>query len=232
VRVSLLSLAAVLMVPPIYMAASLGARKWKTGRFLLTREEAAAKRAEVFGKMGAGKPFGPQAWIWVFPVVFGAMFLGLGILAIVGAVVVGGSSVPFGIVFSAVAALLLFIPGRMVFKAIQRKLKSGSFLPSVEEIDKVRANRAKPGKRWQWILAAGLAWLNVVIWTVNPFLQHSRHRPPFGLTWMPAVMWWLTALIWTWQAFRKTPPQGEFPIKPDDRKPPSGGADQLLAQPR
>lgn len=211
VRIPLLAISALLMGLPIYMVASMIWRKLKTGRFLLTRTESAAKRAEVFGKMGAGKPFWPQAHLWIIPLLLAAMFPGLGILAIVGARVVGRASTPMLIVFSVLAAMLLFLPGRMVFKAIQRNLKSGGFLPSQDEIEKARANRANPKQRWIWRLAAVLAWLNVLIWTVNPLIQHSRHRPPLGLTWTPAVMWLFVALIWTWQAFRKSP-QRELPI--------------------
>jgi hypothetical protein len=144
VRISLFAVSALVMLPALYLIVTPLHRKWKTGRFLMTPTESAAKRAEYRSKMGAGKPFWPQAWIWSITLVWALFFAILGAVAIAGAVYFGRSSWVVLILFLLLAAVALFLPGWMLFKAVQRKLKSGSFLPSQEELDAARARCAKP----------------------------------------------------------------------------------------
>jgi hypothetical protein len=221
VRGPMFALSGLLMFGALRLAWSPLSRKWKTGRFLLTRAESAAKQAEYRAKMGAGKPFWPQAGFWILPLGFIAFFLGLGILAIVAATSICGCndkhSYWLAILLWLLAATLLFIPGWFFYKAIRRKLKSGSFLPSEEELAAARARCRKPKKLWQRITTAALWWFVAIIWT-DMAIGRPHH---WSSAWIVVGISSLTALIWTWQIFRPSPPQCSPSILPDEpQKPP------------
>jgi hypothetical protein len=220
IRGPFFALAALMIFSALRLAWSPLRRKWKTGRFLMTRAESVAKQAEYRAKMGAGKPFWPQAGFWVLPLGFIAFFLGLGILAIVGAVYICGcndkDSYRLAILLWLVAAALLSLPGWFLYKAIRRKLKSGSLLPSEEELAAARARCAKPKKLWQRILPAVLWWFVAILWT-DMAIGRSHHQ---SSAFMVAGLSWLTAMIWTWQVFRPSPPQCSLSILPDEPQTP------------
>ena len=220
IRGPFFALAALMFFGALYMAYTPLRRKWKTGRFLLTRAESIAKQAEYRAKMGAGKPFWPQAGFWVLPLGFIAFFLGLGILAIVAAVSICGcndkDSYRIAILLWLAAVILLALPGWFLFKAIRRKLKSGSFLPSEEELAAARARCRKPRKLWQRITTAALWWFVVIIWTDMAIGRHHH----WSSAWMVAGISLLAALIWTWQIFRPSPPQCALSVVPDEQSAP------------
>jgi len=134
IETPLWSAAAGLMLIPLGLAVVLLRRKITTGQFLLNRSEATARRAEMLSKMGAGKPFWPPARYWAVPVLLGAVFFLLGALANAAAFRFGRPSLRLFAVLVVIAALFLFIPARMIFKAVQRKGKKGSYLPSEDEL--------------------------------------------------------------------------------------------------
>jgi hypothetical protein len=216
IRVPLFALSGLLLFGALWLAWSPLRRKWKTGRFLMTRAESAAKQAEYRAKMGAGKPFWPQAGFWVLPLGFIVFFLGLGILAIVAATSICGcndkDSYRIAILLWLAAVILLALPGWFLYKAIRRKLKSGSFLPSEEELDAARARCRKPRKLWQRILPAVMWWFVAILWT-DMAIGRPHH---WSSAWMVAGISWLTALIWTWQLFRPSPPQCALSIAPEE----------------
>ena len=216
IRVPLFVISGLLLFGALRLVYTPLRRKWKTGRFLMTRAESAAKQAEYRAKMGAGKPFWPQAGFWVLPLGFIVFFLGLGILAIVTAISICGcndkDSYRIAILLWLAAVILLALPGWFLYKAIRRKLKSGSFLPSEEELDAARARCRKPKKLWQRILTAALWWFVAILWT-DMAVGRPHH---WSSAWMVAGISWLTALIWTWQLFRPSPPQCALSIAPEE----------------
>ena len=221
IRVPLFVLSGLLLFGALRLVYTPLRRKWKTGRFLMTRAESAVKQAEYRAKIGAGKPFWPQAGFWIVPLGFIAFFLGLGILAIVAATSICGcndkDSYRIAILLWLVAVILLALPGWFFYKAIRRKLKSGSFLPSEEELDAARARCRKPKKLWQRIMSAALWWFVAILWTGMAIGRHHQQSS----AWMVAGISWLAALIWTWQIFRPSTPQCSLSILPDEpQKPP------------
>jgi hypothetical protein len=221
IRVPLFVLSGLLLFGALRLVYTPLRRKWKTGRFLMTRAESAAKQAEYRAKMGAGKPFWPQAGFWVLPLGFIVFFLGLGILAIVAATSICGcndkDSYRIALLLWLAAVILLALPGWFLYKAIRRKLKSGSFLPSEEELNAARARCRKPRKLRQRILTAALWWFIAILWT-DMAIGRPHH---WSSAWMVAEISWLAALIWTWQIFRPSTPQCALSIAPEEpTKPP------------
>ena len=200
---------------------SLLRRKWKTGRFLLTRDEAMAKHAEYRKKMGAGKPLGPQAKYWIFPLVLMAVLFGLGVGAIVASTCTCSDGSQFSLrlrlLLWALAATLMVLPGWFAFKTIQRKVKTGSFLPSQEELAKARAKCAAPKPLKQRILLAALYWLVAILWTIPVFRGHPHSGSSVFPPWTLAALWWLAAAVWTAQIFRPSRPQCALPELPSER---------------
>jgi hypothetical protein len=195
-------------------------RKFKTGRFLLSRAEAAAKLAERRSKMGAGKPFGPQAKYWIFPLALVTVLLGMGILTIVIAISPCGcsdrSSWQLTIALLFLAAVLLALPAWFLFKTIHRKLNTDSFLPSQEELTKAHASCGKPKSLTQRILVAVLWCFIAIIWT-DLAISRQHHE---GSAWLAAALSWMAALIFTLQLFRPSPSHCALPITPELPKTP------------
>jgi hypothetical protein len=195
-------------------------RKWTTGRFLLTRAEGLAKMAEHRSKMGAGKPLGPQAKYWVVPLVLMAILvaLGIGVLVLSTCTCSDGSQFPLRLrlLIWALAATLMCLPGWFLFKSIRRRLKTGSFLPSEEELAKGRAKCATPKPLKQRILVAGLNWLVAILWTFSAIRGHHSQSQTFP-PWVVAALWWFVAAIWTWQVFRPAKPRCGLSITPEEQ---------------
>jgi hypothetical protein len=176
-------------------------RKLSTGRFFLTRAEVLARRAEVRARMGAGKPFWPQARPWIVGWAILALLAGLGITTLVLAVRSCDCGWKLSGLLLALAATLLFLPAFFTVKSVLRKRKTGSFLPSQEELDKARSKCAQPKPLRQRIVLAGFYWLIALLWTFSAFGHHGSYQGIFGSKWIAPALWWLVALIWTWQIF-------------------------------
>jgi lysylphosphatidylglycerol synthetase-like protein (DUF2156 family) len=196
------TLSALFAVAAIAWIVALVRRKLRTGAFLASPAEIAAKRLEYRSRMGAGKPFGPQAKYWVIPFVVLTVLGGGGVMALVAAVNLcdcpGSASWALGIF----GVLLLVIPGIMVFKAARRKIVSGSFLPSQEELEKARSRCAAPRPLRTRILMAVCNLLPAILYTYS-----AIHHPQHGVwtpssRWVLAAIWWFVAGIWGLQVFR------------------------------
>jgi hypothetical protein len=200
-RALLLATAALLFLSAAAIIISLTKRKLSTGRFFLTRVQVLAKQAEIRARMGAGKPFWPQARPWLVSWAVLAVLAGFGIAILVLAIrsCDCGWRVP-GLLL-ALAATFLFLPAFFTVKSVLRKRRTGSFLPSQEEIDKARSKCVQPKPLRQRILLAGSNWLVALLWTFSAFRHHGSNQGIFGSQWIFAALWWLIALIWTWQVF-------------------------------
>jgi hypothetical protein len=182
-------------------ATALLRRKLRTGAFLASPAEIAAKRLEYRSKMGAGKPFGPQAKYWVIPFVVLTVLGGGGVMALVAAVKLGDCPGSASWVLGVLGVLLLVVPGIMVFKAVRRKIVSGSFLPSQEELEKARSRCAAPRPLRTRIFMAACNLFPAIIYTYSA-IHHPQHGVWTPSTrWLLAALWWLIAGIWTWQVF-------------------------------
>jgi len=215
IRGPFLAVSGLLAYLALHLAASLIRRKWKTGRFLLTRSEAAARQAEYRSRMGGGKPFWPQARFWILPFLLIFVLLGLGIVAIVAAFYCGPFSRPNLILLFVGAPLLLALPSWFFYKSIRRKLKSGSFLPSEQELEDGRARCAQPKSLRRRIALAAAWWLIAIVQTGSAISRH--HRP--GEAWVVVAVMWLLAMVWTKQIFRPSSPQCALPAA--SQEPPS-----------
>jgi hypothetical protein len=210
-RLSLWTIAAFLMAIPVWLAFVMLRRKITTGRFLLNRTESAALRAERLSRMGAGKPFWPQAGIWVAPLLFSAFFLCLGVLAIGGAISFGPSAWKPFVALLVLAALFLFIPSQMIFKAVRRKLRTGNYLPSEEELAAARSRCGNPQPLWQRVLVPSLMLLNAVLQTSTAVRRFHGGHGSFGYSVVIACLWWAMSAIWIWRGFR--PQQCAIPVE-------------------
>lgn len=205
-RAITITVSALLVTIVASIGGSLIVRRIRTGRFLLTRAEVLAKRAKMRDHLGAGKPFWPQARIWLIGWVLLSIVTAFGIAALVAAARLK-CKLPGTILLAALGFALLALPGLYVFKAIRRKRKTGSFLPSMEDLDKARAKCAQPKPIWLRILVAGTYWITALVWTIPALTRHTSHHRTFGSSWALPAMWWMMAAIWTWQIFHPRLPQ-------------------------
>jgi hypothetical protein len=212
IRGPFLAVCGLLAYLALYLAVTLVRRKWKTGRFLLTGPEVAARQAEYRSRLGAGKPFWPQARYWILPFFLLFVSLVLAIVAIVAAFYCRPFSRPNLILLSVGAPLLLALPFWFLYKSIRRKMKSGSFLPSEQELDASRARCAKPKSLRQRIALAAVWWFSAILWT-DMAIGRQHHQ---GSAWVAAGMTWLAAFAWTWRVFRPSPSQCALPVAPQE----------------
>jgi hypothetical protein len=214
-RIPIWATAGLLMAIPLWFAFILLRQKIRTGRFLLDRAQIAARRAETVNKVGAGKPFWPQAGTWLIPFLVGAFLLGLGIVAIAAAIEFGRPSRGLFTTLLAAGALFLFIPSRMAFQFIRRKFKTGSYLPSDEELAAVRLRGGRLLPLWQRILFASIMLLNAGLQTYMLVGRlHSGHGIGHSLWAVP--LWWVVSFYWGWQVFRPRPQGAIPPATPGD----------------
>ena len=208
----LLALFGLVVLLYLYAVFEILRRKWTTGRFLATRAESMARQDAMWSKLGAGKPLRPQIWFVIFPVIFLAI---LSVLVILPVFLLKSSPGPLPrqvlILPVVLIALILFMIAWYVFKAIRRKLKTGSFLLSQEEIAKARARYRKPQPPWFRIFAAAMNVLAAEIMTMIPVIDYIRHRSPDYFWCGMAVFWWLMAAFWTRQVFRPSQPLCALP---------------------
>lgn len=204
IRAAMFSLAVLIVALPIYLIAVMLHRKCKTGRFLLSPAESAAQRARIHAKMGAGKPFLPQAKYWS-GLIFLLVLCGIGATAaIVAAIKLCGCPDTHGIriLLLSLAAVCLFPPGLVLFGAIRRKRKTGYYLPSQEDLAAARAKCGMPKPLWQRILLPVMFSINGVLYTTSALSHnHIGHTPSYE-RWALAAVWWLLTAVWIMQAFR------------------------------
>ncbi len=196
-------------------------RKLTTGRFFYSPDEAARRREEIAHELGAGKPLMPQVWLWLLPCLLTGMLLSFGIgmtvtlyassVRILG-FVLGASLVCCGLVYP--------------FIAIRRKWRTGSFLPSQEELAKRRARCGKPRSLAQRATLAGVWILMAIFWTDTAISRmHSQHHGGIFPPWMLILVGWMNAGIFTWQLFKPsascalTVAPAESPNSTDDGSP-------------
>jgi hypothetical protein len=222
VRGPFFAASALLMVCALCLVAPPLHRKWKTGHFLMPRAESLAKRAEYRRRMGAGKPWWPQARFWVLPFALMLTLTGFGIFALAAAWTQCGCSRQSAVLLLVLAGVLFLLPGIFAFKAIRRKIKSGSFLPSEEELDKARAKCAEPKSLRTRILLAGIWWTSALLWTGSA-LHHMHRHTASSSTWLTAAMTWIPATLLTWQVFRPSQPQCALPVETDHQTPDVSG---------
>lgn len=181
-------------------------RKWTTGRFLVTRAETMAKQDAMWSKLGADKPLRPQLWYVILPVILLAVLSVLAILPV--SLLNSPGKLPHYILILTIVliASILYLPAWYVFKTIWRKLKTGSFLLSQEEIAKARTRRRTPQPLWLRIFTASMSVLAAEIMTIIPVMDYLQHKSPDYFWWGVAVFWWFMAAIMIRQVFRPIQP--------------------------
>jgi thiol-disulfide isomerase/thioredoxin len=216
-RLPLLAAFGLVVLLYLFVAVVLLHRKWTTGRFMMTRAQAIAKQEAAWNKLGAGKPFRPQAKYYAVLVIVLAIFP---IMAIIPISLLrsfnGRPPLSLLILILVLFATILALPAWLLFKMIRRKLKTGSMLPSQEEIAKARARSRRPRPLWIRISMANVMALNAGMLTSFSISDHIRHRGP-EFFWLAAFMWFL-AVFFAWQVFRPVQPLFALPDAPDEPK--------------
>jgi hypothetical protein len=221
-RASALTFSALLFAVVAWVFGTLIVRRIRTGRFFLTLAEVRAKRAQAFDRVGAGKPFWPQARFWLLGWSFLAILAAFGVATLVAAALVRDGGRTGTILLAAIGLVLLVLPGWFAFKAVRRKLKTGNFLPSQEEIDRSRSRCAQPKPLRQRVLVAVMYWIVALLFTGSALSRHSHDHSAFGSPWVLPAMWWAVAVIWTLQIFQPRASQCAIdPSLPPSIKPPA-----------
>jgi len=200
---------------------SLLRRKWTTGRFLASRAETRAKIAEIQNRQRAGNPFWQWAIHLVIPAIVCAVFIGVAVVVVRFASCFCGDGLFLRqrIVLYAAGAALLFLGGYGLFHIIRRRVKTGSFRPSPEDLSKTRAKCAATKSLRQRILAAGM-WCSIAaIWTGLAF-RHPHNDPGGFSPWFLPVIAWFAAILYTWQVFRPSMPVCALSEEPDESQTP------------
>jgi hypothetical protein len=221
-RGALLALSLLFLVGAVWLPATVIVRRIRTGRFFFTPAETAAKRARIRERMGAEKPFWPQARIWLPGWIFLSILAVFGVAVLTEAFRFCQCGLTPALLLAALGVTLLALPGWYAFKAARRKVKSGSFLPSQQDFDQARAKCAQPKPLRQRILLAGLYWIVALMWTWSAFERHRPYHGLFGSASGAAAMWWVAAAVWTFQVFRPRAPQCSLDLnQPPSIRPPA-----------
>jgi len=191
----------LVLVAMAALAVVLIRRKIGTGSFLASPEDRLSSQARFEAKVGAGKPFWPQAGYWVLPAFFIAILLVADAGIILLAVNFLGCNWKLTATFGFIGLCLLALPGYVVFKFARRKIRTGSFLPSQEEMKANRAKCAQPKPLRTRILLVVCYLLPAVLFTSSA-LSHAHSTGSLLHRWILAVIWWWIAGVWIWQVFR------------------------------
>jgi hypothetical protein len=100
----------------------------------------------------------------------------------------------------------------MIFKAVRRKLKTGSYLPSEEELAAPRLRCGQPQSLWTCMMMASIMLLNAILQTDIALGRLHRHAS-ISNSLVLACIWWGLSFFWIWRVFRAQ--QGAIPVEPD-----------------
>jgi len=202
--VVILTLWGVVVCLYLYVIATMLHRKWTTGRFMMSRVEAAAKQTEIWSRIGAGKPLWPQRWYLFFSVFFLAIPVVLAI-EFVYLFRIPGQPWPYPLIpILILVVVLIAVSVWFIFKAIRRELKTGSLLLSQEEIAKLRVRTRKPQSlRFRILLANFWAFLAGSI-AFSPISTHIRHHASSSILWVLSPAYGIIAACYIWQVFHPT----------------------------
>jgi hypothetical protein len=203
----------------LYAFATTLHRKIRTGSFFLSRAARAEKLKTDLEKYGPGKPFWPQSSYWITCAAASLVLLTLGAILLLTArstwqsgCLPGPISWLIGSLFLLLVGLLLAAPVWIAFTVIRRKVQTGSFLPTTEEMRKRYIKLAQKSCRpatqqWLAILNANLWSLVAIIHLSTPILRSLRHRPVDHYSFVLSVVWPVLAVFWIWRAFQPSPCQ-------------------------
>ena len=111
-------------------------------------------------------------------------------------------------VLLAVALIPTGVAFVLPFQFIRRKLRTGSFLLSQEELAQRRAKLAKPTSPFTRAASAILWCLSATVWTFLAIAQYHHHHHGHTFTpWLTASVTWITAGIYVWQFFHPRTPR-------------------------
>lgn len=175
--------------------------KIQTGRFFRTR-------AETLQRVGEAQNRPPSPRLLIAPTLLTFFFLCFSVMGFSMAWHLRNAPHAIGLALLVVALLPTWIAFVPWFQFVRRKLRTGRFLPSQEELAQRRAKCAKPTSRPARAVAA-IAWcFSASMWTFVAIARYHHH--PHGSTfspWITASITWVTAGIYVWQFFRpRTPP--------------------------
>lgn len=98
----------------------------------------------------------------------------------------------------AMPILFMIIPSILLFRMCRRKLKYGTFLPSGEELRRVRVRRKRPKVLWKRVTVAVCYW--GIASTSTMSAVESSHGTAFR--WGMAAFMWMVAILFTISIFQ------------------------------
>jgi hypothetical protein len=203
----------------LYAFAKALRRKIRTGSFFLSRAARAEKLKADLEKYGPGKPFWPQSSYWVASATASLILLTLAAMFLLTARMFwqpGCLPRPIswliGSLFLLLIGLLLAIPVWIAFTTIRRKVRTGSFLPTPEEMRKryikaVQKSCRPATQQWMGILNANLWGFVAMLYLSTPIIRFLRHRPLDHFSLVLSLVWPVLAAFWIWRAFQSSPCQ-------------------------
>jgi hypothetical protein len=225
--VPLLVLAGLVTIGAFTPVVLLLRRRWKTGRFMPTRAERMRRFEERMNNLEAGKPVGSEAMQWLVLGILVTVVLCVAIPAIALLNNMGAGQLSHGerTLVRSLLIVLFVMPAGVLYQQIRRKLKTGSFRLSKEEVAKIRARLYKPQSLGRRILTVNVMALSVGIFTAQPILDLLRHRAPNPLSWVAAIAWGGIAFMMIVQVFRPAKlllalpkPAEEIPSPPEEQQ--------------
>ena len=194
-------------------------QKRKTGSFILSYTDQVEQWRTKYENYGPGKPFLPQSSYWLTSIflalvllTFDAIlfYLWYSIWQLAG--ITSSLNWFFIVLILLLLAVPLLFPLWFVFSTLRRKVKTGSFLPTTEEMrnryvkifKNARNSSVSSQQSWGPILLANLYCFVAMLFLFTPIEKHLRHRPiSFFDTWMLPLCWVFMAVIWSWLGFKQ-----------------------------
>jgi hypothetical protein len=229
-RLFLLSGTVALLVPPITLAWVYLRTRWTTGRWLTTNQERVQRLSQCSAQRSVARQAPPWSWVrfaanwanysamesslplwqralgWSLLAVFATLMLSAIALSIIFMGAGFATIRSLGIVIVGCGALLLVIPGQVVWVCISRFRMTGSIRTTKEELQQMGAQSTEwQVREWQKPLRSKILTTAVVVavlsaWWIRIGLHHSRHAHE---NWFNPGLWTLFAIYAIWIQFRK-----------------------------
>ena len=159
-------------------------------------------------KYGPGKPFWPQSQYWVIRTVVSLFLIALAGMWQVGFRAVWQCDRSIETMFPMLSVILLIPVFWFLFVDIRRKIKTGSFLPTPEEMRKNRTRAIRPIKQSTEILNANL-WVLASAISLQGQIVHYLHHGAVNFIWLVLSLFWVVlAILWIGRVLaQKIPPK-------------------------
>lgn len=187
-----------LMLTALFGLFRLVRRKHSTGRFCQSYDEAVQFWKTRFDSYGPGKPFWAQASYWLVPLYLNVLaIIVLGMIFVLISSCGKGMNTP-RLLFWLVVLMALSFPVSFVLRALWRKRKTGSFLPTPEEMRQSHAKifaQAPGWQKWGSIVLVNLWGFAAMMNLTRPIADYLRHRPVIFFSGISSLFWISMAVL-------------------------------------